>query len=163
MRDLVIRGGRVFDGHRLRGPGTVVVRGTRIAALLGQGEPEQWPRGAEVVEAGGRCQLGCVVVVAHGGQQPSHLGERRTPRLLDVAQGLAIVGRGLRQPVPHGPHLEHDDADRVGDDVVQLASDPAALLRHGDAGGGLPLELGEPCALFPFSLGHRFLPVRPDR
>ncbi|GAA0982564.1 N-substituted formamide deformylase [Nocardioides aquaticus] len=53
MRDLVIRGGRVFDGHRLRGPGTVVVRGTRIAALLGPGEPQQWPRGAEVVEAGG--------------------------------------------------------------------------------------------------------------
>ncbi len=53
MRDLVIRGGRVFDGHRLRGLGTVVVRGTRIVALLGPGEHEQWERGAEVVEAGG--------------------------------------------------------------------------------------------------------------
>ncbi|VXB76723.1 amidohydrolase [Nocardioides sp. AX2bis] len=53
MRDLVIRDGRVFDGHRLRGPRTVVVRGTRIVALLGPGEPERWADDAEVVEAGG--------------------------------------------------------------------------------------------------------------
>ncbi len=53
MHDLVIRGGRVFDGHRLRGPATVVVRGTRIAALLGPGGPAQWSGDAEVVEAGG--------------------------------------------------------------------------------------------------------------
>ena len=41
------------------------------------------------------------------------------------------------RPVAHGAGLEHHHADRVGDDVVQLARDPRALL-----GGGEPRGLG---------------------
>ena len=55
MRDLVLRGGTVFDGFRLRGPGSVVVREGRVTALLLGPEPPGWLAGGdrEVVEAGG--------------------------------------------------------------------------------------------------------------
>ena len=35
--------------------------------------------------------------------------------------------------MPDGADLEHHHADGVGDDVVELAGDPRALLRHRDA------------------------------
>ena len=46
------------------------------------------------------------------------------------------------QLVPHGADLEHHHADRVGDDVVQLARDPGALLGDGDPRRRLALALG---------------------
>ena len=44
--------------------------------------------------------------------------------------------------MPDRADLEHHHADRVGDDVVELARDPRALLGDGDAGRRLALALG---------------------
>ena len=44
--------------------------------------------------------------------------------------------------------LEHHDAHGVGDDVVELACDPRALLRHRDTRRRLALPLGPGRALF---------------
>ena len=44
--------------------------------------------------------------------------------------------------MPDGADLEHHHADGVGDDVVQLARDPRALLCHRDARGRLTLPFG---------------------
>ena len=44
--------------------------------------------------------------------------------------------------MPDGADLEHHHADGVGDDVVELARDPRALLGHRDARRRLPLPLG---------------------
>ena len=46
------------------------------------------------------------------------------------------------EPVPDGADLQHHHADGVGDDVVQLARDPRALLGDGDARRRLALALG---------------------
>ena len=46
------------------------------------------------------------------------------------------------QLVPDRADLQHHHADGVGDDVVQLARDPRALLGDRDARGRLPLPLG---------------------
>ena len=57
MPDLVLRGGHLFDGHQHRGPGTVVVREQRVAAVLDAAD-RSWERGgvgsdAEVVDVDG--------------------------------------------------------------------------------------------------------------
>ena len=44
--------------------------------------------------------------------------------------------------MPDGADLEHHHADGVGDDVVELARDPRALLGDGDARRRLALPLG---------------------
>ena len=44
--------------------------------------------------------------------------------------------------MPHGAGLQHHHADRVGDDVVQLAGDPGPLLGDGEPRGDLALALG---------------------
>ncbi len=44
--------------------------------------------------------------------------------------------------MPDGPDLEHHHADRMGDDVVQLARDPRSLLCHRDTCSRLALALG---------------------
>ena len=44
--------------------------------------------------------------------------------------------------------LEDDDADRVGDDVVELARDPGALLRDRGPGALLALAFEDDGALF---------------
>ena len=43
----------------------------------------------------------------------------------------------------YGADLEHHHAHGMGDDVVELARDPRALLGHRDSCGGLSLALGE--------------------
>ena len=50
--------------------------------------------------------------------------------------------------MPDGADLEHHHADGVGDDVVELAGDPRALLGHRDARRRLALPLGLGRALF---------------
>ena len=47
--------------------------------------------------------------------------------------GVAVLGERVGELVPDGADLEHHHAHRVGDDVVQLARDPHALLCHCDA------------------------------
>ena len=55
---------------------------------------------------------------------------------------LPVLRERSRELVPDGADLEHHHADGVGDDVVQLARDPRALLGDGDAGRRLALALG---------------------
>ena len=97
----------------------------------------------EALEARLRGQLGVRALTAHGAEEPSHLGEGRAARLLDAAQRVLLLGELPGQLVPDGAHLEHHHADRVGDDVVQLACDPRPLLGDGHAGCrfALPLRL----------------------
>ena len=61
--------------------------------------------------------------------------------------------------MPHRADLQHHDADRVGDDVVQLARDPRALLGDRDPGRGLALALGVRRALLG-RLGLRGAPAQ---
>ena len=49
-------------------------------------------QGAEGVEAGLGHQVDVILVAAHGGQQTAHLGQRRTPGLLDAAERIAVLG-----------------------------------------------------------------------
>ena len=101
----------------------------------------------EAVEAGLRREVEVVAVAAHRAEQPPHVGERGAAGLLDAAERLAVLGLRRGQVVADGADLEHDHADRVGDDVVQLAGDPRALLGHRDAGRRLALALGVARAL----------------
>ncbi len=59
--------------------------------------------------------------------------------LLSASRSSASV---VGELVPDGAHLEHHHADGVGDDVVELAGDPRALLGHRDPGRSLALALG---------------------
>ena len=96
----------------------------------------------EAVEPGLRHELGLVPVAAHRGQQAAHLGERGAAGLLDALSASRSSPSAVGQLVPDRADLEHHHAHRVGDDVVQLARDPCALLRHRDARRRLALALG---------------------
>ena len=75
-------------------------------------------------------------------EQAAHLGERGAAGLLDAPERLAVLGERLGEPVPDGADLQHHHADGVGDDVVELARDPGALLGDRDPRRRLPLPLG---------------------
>ena len=102
----------------------------------------------EAVEAGLRQELGLVPFAAHGGQETAHLGERGPAGSLDALERIAVLGRRIGEVVPDGADLEHHHADGVGDDVVELAGDPRALLCHRDACCRLTLALGVGRAFF---------------
>ena len=95
----------------------------------------------EAVEARLGHELDLVLLAAHGGQQAAHLGERRPAGPLDAPERVAVLGQRVGKLVPDRAHLEHHHADRVGDDVVELAGDPRALLGHRDARRRLALPL----------------------
>jgi hypothetical protein len=97
---------------------------------------------AEPVDARVWGELEVVAVAAHRSEQSAHLGERRAAGLLDAPEGFPVLLQGLRELVPDGADLKHHHADCMGNDVVQLARDPRALLRHRDACNRLALALG---------------------
>jgi len=75
-------------------------------------------------------------------EQRADLSERLTARLLDRLEGpgrAGLVGGG--EPAGGGG-LDGHGAERVGDDVVQLARDAGALVQRGLLGAGAALELG---------------------
>ena len=87
------------------------------------------------------------VLHAEHADEPAHFRERLARRPLDRRERLVSRGAGcLVQAFRTG--LEDDDAQRVGDDVVQFARDSRALL--GD---------GEPRALLAFLFELRCQPV----
>ncbi len=93
--------------------------------------PLRVPRAARATAAGHRDLL---VVVAQHPEQPAHLAERLLTRALDRVEGRTCrLGIALEH-LPAATGLDHDDRDRVRDDVVQLACDPLPLLRHRGAG-----------------------------
>ena len=74
-----------------------------------------------------------LVVVPQHPEQPAHLAERLLARALDrVERRARRLGIGTEHLAP-ATRLDDDDRDRVRDDVVELASDPRALLRDGDS------------------------------
>ena len=97
----------------------------------------------EGIEARLRAELHTVSVAAHRSEQTAHLGECRAPGLLDAPERFPVVLEGVREFVSHGADLEHHHAHGMGDDVMELAGDPRALLGHRDPCGGLSLPLGE--------------------
>ena len=96
----------------------------------------------EAVKPGLRHKLRFLTVASHRGQKASHLGQRHAPGALHALERIAVLVERLGQLVPDGADLEHHHADGVGDDVVELARDPRALLRHRDARCCLTLALG---------------------
>ena len=70
------------------------------------------------------------------------------PARSTLLERVAVLGERVRELVPDGADLEHHHADGVGDDVVELACDPRALLRHRDARRRLALALGLGRAFF---------------
>jgi hypothetical protein len=71
------------------------------------------------------------LVVAQQPQRTAHLAERLLARVLDhVERAPCLVDVVVEHP-PAPARLQHNEADRVGDDVVQLAGDPRALLGDG--------------------------------
>ena len=84
-------------------------------------------------ERGLRGECGRVVVRTQDREESSHLAQRLRCRPLDRVDRASRVVGILRQRVPGAARLEHDHADRVRDDVVQLARDPRALLGASEA------------------------------
>ena len=103
----------------------------------------------ETVKARLWAELDFVAVAPHGAEEAPHLGERCPPGPLDAPERVAILGHRVGKLVPDGADLEHHDAHGVGDDVVELAGDPRALLRHRDACRRLALALGPGRAHLP--------------
>ena len=102
----------------------------------------------ESVEARLRGELGFLSVAAHGGQETAHLGKRGAACLLDAPERVTVLGERVGELVPDGADLEHHHADCMGDDVVQFARDPHALLCHCDSGRRVPFPLGQARAYF---------------
>ena len=67
---------------------------------------------------------------AQHAEQAPHLGERLAAGLLDQRSGSSARSGSWSRSSLAAPFDGHD-ADRVGDDVVQLAGDPRPLLGHG--------------------------------
>ena len=80
-----------------------------------------------------------VVVSAHHVHQMAHLDESGSARVLDGSQGLPGRRCGFgRQRGSFRTCLDDDHAERVADDVVDLARDPTSLV--GDCGNGSTLD-----------------------
>jgi hypothetical protein len=132
--------GRQVDPGRQRPRLTLHRHLDRQAGLAGR-----HGQGLEVGQArlGGEGGVGrLAVVVAQQPQQPAQLDQGLAAGRLDLAErGRRLAGAG-----GHGaagrPGLHHHHAHRVGDDVVQLAGDPAPLGGHRPARAQL-LLLGQ--------------------
>src|SRR5581483_10209424 len=85
-------------------------------------------------DAGLRCELRVVVALAEHAEQAAHLDERLAARALDLLERPHWRLIALRT---RATGLEHDDAEIVRDDVVQLSREPGALLGEGVLRGSL--------------------------
>src|SRR5262249_27881757 len=95
----------------------------------------------ELLEAGLRGELAAIAVLPEDAEEAAHLAEGLAGGDPDVAQrGAGEVGV-LVEGGLGGVRLDGDDADAVGDDVVQFAGDAGALLGDGGAGAALALVL----------------------
>jgi hypothetical protein len=94
----------------------------------------------EVAQARLRGERELLVLAAQEAEQPPHLHQRLLATGLDRAQRLGDAGLADLELLGR-LGLDDDDADAVGDDVVQLARDARSLLGHGLARLGLALAL----------------------
>jgi hypothetical protein len=94
-----------------------------------------------------RSQRRRLAVAAQHPEQPPHLGQGLPRRGLDSGEVLGLAGMLGTEPAAYRLGLDRDHADRVRHDVVQLAGDPAALLRghRGRLRLALSLEAVGPC------------------
>ena len=101
-----------------------------------------------------RRQLVGLIGAAEDAEQPVQLEHGLSAGVLDRAEDLLGFGGLLRHDTTRRPGLHAHHADVVGDDVVQLASDPHPFLEHGAAGVLLPLalELPRPCRELTFAI-----------
>jgi hypothetical protein len=75
-----------------------------------------------------RSERELLVLLAQHSHEPSHLGERLLARALDrVERGAGLVRLRLEQAAG-ASRLKNNHADRVGDDVVELAGNASALV-----------------------------------
>jgi hypothetical protein len=74
-------------------------------------------------------------------EKAPHLGERLDPACFDRVEGFPCLFRLRRERAPSAARLNDDDADRVCDDIVELARDPNSLLRDRRASPLLALAL----------------------
>ena len=86
--------------------------------------------------------VGGIVVAAQHAEHLAQLVHRLAAGALDVGEQVLGGVRPGRQVAAGGRRLDHHHADRVGDDVVQLAGDARPLLGDPLAGEDLPLPLG---------------------
>ena len=117
----------------------------RLAALTSSATGTPAPR-ARSTSASSCASPGCgrelvaVLLLAQHAEQPPHVA--RAPRRRSRGSRAAARGRA-RGRVERGlgrVGLDGDHADAVGDDVVELARDPRALLGDGGLRGALPLR-----------------------
>lgn len=93
-------------------------------------------------EPGLRGERGGLAFLPKNGQEAAHLGQGLAPRLLDGEQRLAFALLLGREQPAYGAGLNRHHADRMGDDIVELAGDSPALLldRAQGVGGGQMLD-----------------------
>ena len=151
MRDVGAAGARVLErvgqpllddpvrGEVDRAPAARPAR-RRPAAATGSPARRTCSSSGRARPARAAARASAVVLAPQRAEQQPHLAERGAAGLLDAAQRLAVLG-DVGQPVADRADLQHHDADRVGDDVVQLARDPRALLGDRDARRRLALAL----------------------
>jgi hypothetical protein len=88
-----------------------------------------------------RCQRELLLALAEQTEKSSHLAECLLSRRLDrVERTASLRGLGIEQPSSTAS-LHDDHADRVCDDVMELASDALPLFGHGGSGSLLLLSL----------------------
>jgi hypothetical protein len=92
----------------------------------------------EVAQARLRREHGGLVRRSEDIHQAAHLVERLAAGRLDGNESLDRLVGIRRQRPPPATRLEDDHADRVGNDVVQLASDPSPLVGHRPPGFLVP-------------------------
>src|SRR5436190_19995338 len=97
--------------------------------------------GLELAEPRLRSEDRLVIVDAQHSHEPAHLGQGLAAGSLDGVEGLTGVAGLAALGASPGSSLNDDQADRVGDDLVQVARDTCALRRH-----------REPRLLFPLAL-----------
>ena len=117
-------------------------------------EPHGEPRGAYVVHQASAGRPARDPAGARAGRRPAACAPSRRRISASAVRPACSTfceaspsSVAVRHPVAHRPHLQDHHADRVGDDVVELARDPAALLGHRHPGRRLPLPLGAQRAL----------------
>ena len=87
-----------------------------------------------------------LVLAAQHAEQPADLGQRLAAAGLDGLERLRRAGRVALGEPPRARRLHDHRAQRVRDDVVQLAGDPRALLARRRRGAARAVAL-EPARL----------------
>lgn len=96
---------------------------------------------ADLVHARLWSEGGAVLAGPQQAEHAAHLAERLARGLFGRQQLRRVGWAVMAKAAAHGPRLHRDHADRVGDDVVQFARDPRALLRDRRARPVLALVL----------------------